>query len=734
MGERQLQLSEAADQKLTKWKNEPSLEELKRDFEAARDSHSATLTRIREWNDLLRVEGNARPKKVQGRSSVQPKLIRRQAEWRYPALSEPFLSSDKLFKISPVTWKDVQAAKQNELVLNWQFRTKLNRVKFVDDFVRSTHDDGTCIVQVGWKRVTIPVDQEVPVYDHYPIQDEETAQRFQMALQARDQNAEDFKAKADPATQAALDLYDEQGVPTIAQQIGTKKVTVDKVIDNRPTIEVRDPANVYIDPTCQGDIDKAMYAIISFETCKADLQKEGKKYCNLDKVDWSSNGPGTEPDHETQTPNDYILQDKTRRKIVAYEYWGYWDVNGDGTLVPFVATWIGKILIRMEKNPFPDEKIPLVVIPYLPKKRELYGETDAELLEENQKILGALMRGMIDLLGRSANGQQGMAKGMLDPLNKRRYEQGQDYEFNPTMSPQQGIIEHKYPELPQSAIIMTQMINEDAEALTGVKAFSGGLSSEAYGQVAAGIKGMIDAAGKREMSILRRLAKGMSDIGRKLIAMNSIFLSEEEVVHVTDDQFVKVRREDLIGDVDLEVDISTAEVDNAKASDMAFMLQTCGPNAGPEIMMMIMADIAELKRMPELAHRLRTFKPQPTPEQQQLQQLQLQEAALKVEKLKAEIAKINAEAAYKTSLKDREDLDYVEQETGTHHARDMQKMEAQAKGNQQLEVTKALTKHLKKDEKKPDLKAAIGFNAISDRLANPPGSNPRAPIGSLAGS
>src|SRR5690606_9382127 len=122
---------------------------------------------------------------------------------------------------------------------------------------------------------------------------------------------------------------------------------------------------------------------------------------------------------------------------------------------------------------------------------------------------------------RSANGQQGFAKGMLDVLNRRRYEEGKDYEFNPNLSPAQGLIEHKYPEIPQSAMLMLQLQNQEAEALTGVKAFSGGLSGNSFGEVAAGIKGFLDAASKREMSILRRLAAGLVLIGKKIVAMNA---------------------------------------------------------------------------------------------------------------------------------------------------------------------------------------------------------------------
>ncbi|WP_423790334.1 portal protein [Listeria monocytogenes] len=43
-------------------------------------------------------------KPSEGRSKVKPKLIRRQAEWRYASLSEPMLSAEKLFDVAPVSW------------------------------------------------------------------------------------------------------------------------------------------------------------------------------------------------------------------------------------------------------------------------------------------------------------------------------------------------------------------------------------------------------------------------------------------------------------------------------------------------------------------------------------------------------------------------------------------------------------------------------------------------------
>ena len=714
---------QVAQKKLTNWKKEPTLQDLKYDIEQAKGQHDAHMGNISRWNDLLRVAGKAKPPQVKGRSSVQPKLVRRQAEWRYSALTEPLNSTTKLFKVSPTTFEDEAGAKQNELVLNWQIRTQLNKVKLVDDIIRSTVDDGTCIIRTGWKRVVVQVNEQVPVYSLYPINSEEQIQQLQEALSLKEANPRGYDENTPPEIKEAVAYYEESGEAVYAVANGSQTVKVDKVLENRPIVDVLNPANVIIDPSCQGDLNKAMFACILFETCKAELQKEPSRYKNLDAVNWESASPLNNPDYATATPTDFQFKDAARKKVVAHEYWGFFDVEGNGELTPFVSTWIGDVIIRMEQSPFPDKKLPLVLINYMPKKRELYGETDAELLEDNQKILGAVARGVIDVLGRSANGQQGFAKGMLDPLNRRRYENGQDYEFNPNLTPAAGLIEHKFPELPQSALLMLNLQNQEAEALTGVKSFSGGLAGEAYGDVAAGIRGMLDAAAKREMAILRRVAQGITEVGMKLLSMNSLFLSDKEVIRVTNSQYITVRREDLQGNFDLEVDISTTEVDNAKAQDLGFMLQTIGPKSDPQISMMILSEIALLKRMPALAEKLRTWSPEPSPQEQEMAELELEAKRQEVKKLQSEVALNEAKAQ-------AELMQASNEASGLKHSREMEKQQAQARGNQELEVTKAITKPRKEGESRPDIEAAIGYNQLSDKLGlGSLGGNPVSSLG-----
>lgn len=698
--------SQLQPKKLTSWKNEPTIEVLKRDFEASKQTHIVQANKVIRWNDIRNVTGKSKPVKIKGRSSIQPKLVRRQAEWRYPALSEPFLNSEKIFQVNPRTFEDLDAAKQNEILLNYQFDVKLNKVKFIDDYVRTVVDEGSCIVQVGWERLTTKEKQVVPVYSYYPAEDEEALAILNQALELKQKNPREYNENIDEAIKASID-YSQQngGEPVLAHQVGEQEVLVDKVIENKPTVEILNTLNVYVDPTCNGDLDKALFIIKSFETNQAECKKAGI-YKNLDKVNWAGNNPNSDGDHYTSADENFN-EDLIRKKVVAYEYWGFYDVNGTGSLTPIVATWIGSVMIRMEENPFPDGKLPFVITQYLPVRNSVYGEPDCELLEENQQIMGAITRGMVDILGRSANAQQGFAKGMLDPLNKRRFENGEDYEFNPNLPPQSGYIEHTFNELPQSVLAYMQMLNADAEALTGVKSFSGGMSGDAYGQVAAGIQGAIDAATKRETAILRRLAYGVSEIGNKIIAMNAVFLSEEEVIRVTNKQFITIKREDIKGNFDLKVDINTAEVDQAKAQDLGFMLQTLGPNMDPMITMKILAEIADLKRMPTLAEELRNYQPKPDPIEEAKRQLEVEEEKAKINfitqranKLIADTNKVNVETNQIAS--------------GAQQSFELAKQAAQARANQNLEITKALVKNRKPDEIQGDIDAGIGYNVMTD--------------------
>ena len=679
--------------KLTKWNKEPSIEDLKNDLTQAQTSQSAFVANLDRWEDLYAAPkfGNDKHKG----SRVVPKMVRKQAEWRCPALSEPFLSTPQLYEVKPMTFDDVPRAKQNALILNMQFNTQLNKVDLVDKIVRSVVKNGTSVIRLGWEYREEKVKETVPQFEFMPAPQEiqeQLSQQYQQ-LAAIQQSEPDSYEQAPEEMKAGFEMSQEQQTLLIARQIGEEEQEVVKPVVNKPTVKLCNLRNLYIDPTCNGNLDEAQFVIHSYESSMSELKKAGM-YTNLDQLkDYTEQNP---IGFDKPTTSSFNFQDQARKKLVVYEYWGYWDVDGNGETKAIVASWVGNILIRLEENPFPDKKVPFVIFNYIPEEDSIYGIPDAELIEDNQAISGALTRGMIDLLAKSANAQTGFSKGFLDATNKIKFRNGDDYEFNPQFNPQQHTFMHKYSEIPVSAMNMVQMQASDAEALSGVKAFSGsqGISAGYLGDTAAGARGVLDAVSKREMSILRRISQGFIQMGRKIMAMNSEWLSEEEVVRVTNNEFIKVRRDDLIGQFDLSLGIATAEENDSKSKQLAFLLQTIGNNMGQEINQLILSQIAELSKMPDLAKQIKDYQPQPDPLQQQMQELEMAYKQAEIELLKSQAqenlakaqvqgAKVDVETARAQSLQgdaDNKALDFAQKDSGVAHERELSKQAMQNQG------------------------------------------------------
>lgn len=662
---------------LVDWENPPSIDDLKADISSAMSAHSAHKTKVDDWLRLM--DGRLKIQPVKGRSKIQPKLVRKQAEWQYASMEEPFLSTQDMFKVSPATALDKDAAWQNQLILNKQFRVDIPKVRFINKYIHTAVDTGTVILKLGWKVEMGIVREQVeqPVY----ASPEESMMMLQQAVQ---------QGQMDP-NQAQQML--QSGEP---MQVGTQMVEqeVEKEIVNSPVVEVKDSRSIIIDPSCEGDIDKAQFIVDRFITDLSTLKKDGR-YKNLEAIRPSDYAPSSEADFYDKDTSDggFSFKDKPRQKLVVNEYWGYWDIHNDGVTKPIVASFVGDIMIRLEENPFPDKKFPFVIVQFLPVTGSVYGEPNAALLEDNQDIIGALMRGTLDLMGRSANSQIGIRKDALDSLELIKFKEGKDYQFNPHVTPEQAMYMHKFPEIPKSAIDLMMLQNTEAESMTGVRPFNASNvnASTAMNTTATGIRSAMDASAKKEISILRRLSQGLIDVGKKIMAMNSVWLSDEEIIRITDEEFVAIKRDDLAGNFDLSLDVSTAEADNEKAQELAFMLQTTGNSMPFDVTKMILVEIARLRKMPDLAQAMKEYEPQPDPLQVRAQELQvaLLEAQVRNESakgaeneadvtLKANKASVEAAKARKlNSDSDLQDLNYIEQSMGINQERDLEKMAQQ---------------------------------------------------------
>ena len=245
--------------KLTTWQNEPSVTDLNNDLLAAEPTHKTHVNNTEKW--LQKLAGHLNVKIPEGRSKVQPKLIRKQAEWRYSSLEEPFLSTQDLFDIDPRTGEDYDAAEENQILLNYQFNTKIDKVSFINEYVRTAVDEGTVFVQVGWKYEK----GEREVYEEIQLTPEQASIYLYQQVASGKMNQEE----------AIMQMQSGEPITKVVKR--TKEV----VTANHPTLRVCEFDRLIIDPTCEGDLEKAQFIITPFETSYSELVRDGS-YKNLE--------------------------------------------------------------------------------------------------------------------------------------------------------------------------------------------------------------------------------------------------------------------------------------------------------------------------------------------------------------------------------------------------------------------------------------------------------------------
>ena len=564
------------------------------------DMKSADILRLEWFNKISdyrnQTYGKPYGNEVKGKSQIVSQDIRKQIEWMLPTLADPFLSTPDIIKCNPITWEDVPSARQNELLLNTQFCRKFPRYNFLMKSLKVLLMEGTLVVQTGWDYEDEEVEEMVESVAFDPVTGEE------MIVMAK------------------------------------QKVT--KVKKNQPTATVCRNEDIYIDPTCMDNMDKCQFVIHRYETDLSTLKADGR-YKNLDKVE-KYEGQVRDNGYYPQDHTYFTFEDRARKKMVMYEYWGNYDINDDGIAEPIVCSWIGNTIIRLQSNPYPDKKPPFIVVPFNAIPFQIYGDSLASIIGDNQKVKTAIIRGVIDNMAQSNNGQVGMKKGSLDIANRKKFLQGNNFEYNGDKG---DFWQGSYNQIPSSAFDVMALMNNEIESQTGVKSFSGGISGNALGSTATGARGALDATATRRISLVRNIAENLiKPLMRKWMSYNAEFLEAEEIVRITSEEFIPIRRDDLGGNIDIDISISTAEDNNAKSQELSFLLQTLGNTMPFEMTQMIIAEIARLSRMPELEKKIKEFTQEPDPAAQQMQQAEMERLMLENAKLQSEIERNKARA------------------------------------------------------------------------------------------
>lgn len=561
------------------------------------------------------------------------------------------------------------------------------------------------------------------------------------------------------------------GRPVVAINTGkTKKQRETVVAFNEPTLELVNLDSLYVDPSCKGNLDKAKYVFYTFESTLAELRKNEEElgYKNLKKLEKSVKKFLTaisQQEKEEQKKFNAVLgvspiesfnneeigstDEKIDEMVIAQtplllkEYWGEWDINDDGILVPIKALYCGDVMIKLEVNPFPDGKHPFVAVAYNPIRDSFYGESIAEGLEDSQKLITIYTRASIDVLARSANGQRGIPKRWLDSDNLNKFRKGQDYQYNPELGfhPTQAIYMHTFPELPQSMFMLYQQERSNVEQISGVKMFYNGIDQQSYGRDI-GNGSMEAIITHRETNIVQRFSTALSKVFSKILRLAQIYIEDGTQIKLKREDLKNLNQQynyltvdgmDLVGNYRVSVETVSASENLASSQQLAFLLQTLGQSTDQRITQSILADITKSYNKFDLADEILSIEPPPPPEPDPML---MEQAKAELEKAKAEAlykmseAEVNkaksaetmARAGYIEELTKKVSAEFLDLVDGTKHKNQKELMESQANAQANFKLAEQGDEEAKQNIKKAMKNDKEEENILKEAPTTPTGN------------
>ncbi len=592
--------------------------DLRHDFEEAKDAKSEIDELINEWNDLYYgIRRNKSGEVVtdgKNKSSIVMKEIAKQIEWQKPNITEPFTSSRH--PITLVDMKNARRARVLEKWANYQFTEEFDREEFIDQLTDVVLREGTGWVETSWETKT---ENERLIIPHATMEE----------LMQKEYEPTDIEQNSD----------------------GTYRVEYNQEVmtANNPDGEVCRNEHIFPDPSARTEKELRFMCRIKLMTISdlrliegLDEEKVDTLESRISSEEREDTTLGIQRNDEAQRygySNEYEPNDVVRKHIRIVQYWGYYDLNGDGIAEPIRAYWPEKynIDLGVEENPMPDKAIPFDRTVYSARPYSLWGNAPAFFLGDNQRVKTGIVRGILDNMSLANNGQKFVQRGALDYVNFKRMNNG---ERHIVVNKPDAIKDGSYNQIPSSAFTTLQMFTKESEDLSGVSSGGPALSNENVAKD--GQQAQLTMSQQRMAAMVRNISNLLRKMIGKWISMAEVFLTNEQI----EELFIKEEEIDMnvFADsrkVKVKVRVGTEVNRNIKLQQYNMLMQqskVLEEQLPPGEMKEMVAEMYDLFDMHERATALRLYKPEPSPEQKAAQQLQLQKAQLDNQKVQMEMS------------------------------------------------------------------------------------------------
>lgn len=603
------------------------LQNVKKDYESSKVAKVKVDNVISGW--IRAYNGDAYGNEVKGRSSIVIKDVKKAVKKLAPSIIQPFIASDMLIKTKPKTLGSIATSSMASDVLNYQYNNEFDKLHFARTIASVLPKEGTVIVRTGWE------------YDETSDVESYKGLNVQQLQMLQEQGAELEEA-----------VQEEDGTFSV-------KVKMTDVLYNRPTAIICKGESIYTDPTAE-KFDDSKFVIHEFEKTLSDLLKMSNIYdvekqmgsierfldSNNNYADTSLGAKRVQDSLYNGVDQTFKFSQKANKKLKICEYWGEYDIDGDDIAENVVVAWIknSDIVLRCEENPYPDKEKPFVSEAYDLEPFTIWGNGVADFIDDNQRIHTAIMRGFIDNLSLSNNGQKFFQKGTVDYINMQKMLNGEKIiELNNI----DGFKDGSYNQIPSASFQVYAMQDDEIEHLTGLSKHLDGIDDATIGRTASGVNQTMTAAQRHLVITVQIVANLYKKIFQKWHKYNQVFLDEGQLIEIAG-QLVEMAKQDIAGEHTVEVNVNVDSLNQQKVQQINMLLQQSQTLQGqipPQIFPMLVAEIFSTFGKEEVAEMIRTYQPQPDPFAEQMKQLEMM-------KLQAEIELMRAEAMAMTAKSD----------------------------------------------------------------------------------
>lgn len=594
-------------------KNKKAFKDIKNDYSQAKKAKKEIDLLITAWNDAY----YGKSKKTDNKTSqIVMKEIAKHIEWVKPAITEPFTESSNPIRLSITNGK--ASSRVIEKYCNYQFVNEFDRTTFMTQLADVMLREGTVWVKDGWK----------------------------------------FKSKktttvmtADEIISSGINPYKIEN----SDEEGKFKVTMSETIQNAPTAEVIRNEYIFPDPSARID-DEIRFVIIKKFQTMSDLKELGtlseeklsKIETAMNETDKNGSTLSSTRDDEDKSygyDSEFKTLDKPRQKVAILEYWGYYDLNGDGVAEPIVATWTEDgTELSIEENPYPVQKIPFNRAVFSARAFSLWGNSLAFLLEDNQIIKSGIMRGIMNNISLSNNGVKFIQRGSIDYINMKRLRNGEKYIIT-DKAPSEAMQDGNFNVLPAVVFNVMDKIDSETSQLSGVTpngnapALNGGKSSDDNGSPLTMSQQRMSATVRNISNLLMKVMTSWVSNARRFLdneQIEALFTEQEQVDYGVFEENKNVK---------IKVKVGTGADKLAKLREINLLLQqskVLGELAPRDSYSTLVAEMYELFDMYDEANKLRDYKAEPSPKQQQMAEMEVVMKQLEIEEMKLKLQELQS--------------------------------------------------------------------------------------------